>query len=241
MDPGMLPACRECRKQQTVGIAARKGMDMIRIVPIQEYFDSNCYFYIDDISRCGFLIDPGAEPEKLLDLVRREEWRIEKILITHGHIDHIGAVNAVLREIPVPVYAHRMAEYFMQDEELNLSSVFGPPIHIEGLRYLEDGDEICLDSDPSFSLKVIYAPGHTVDSIVLYSEKDRAAFVGDSIYKGCIGDYQYPGGDYELLLKNVKEKILTLPDDTVLYSGHSDPTTVGEEKPLYRSFYRSRL
>ena len=180
MDPGMLPACRECRKQQTVGIAARKGMDMIRIVPIQEYFDSNCYFYIDDISRCGFLIDPGAEPEKLLDLVRREEWRIEKILITHGHIDHIGAVNAVLREIPVPVYAHRMAEYFMQDEELNLSSVFGPPIHIEGLRYLEDGDEICLDSDPSFSLKVIYAPGHTVDSIVLYSEKDRAAFVGDT-------------------------------------------------------------
>ena len=106
----------------------------------------------------------------------------------------------------------------MQDEELNLSSVFGPPIHIEGLRYLEDGDEICLDSDPSFSLKVIYAPGHTVDSIVLYSERDRAAFVGDSIYKGCIGDYQYPGGDYELLLKNVKEKILTLPDDTVLYT-----------------------
>lgn len=73
----------------------------------------------------------------------------------------------------------------------------------------------------------------TIWFLYFYSEKDQIAFVGDSIYRGCIGDYQYPGGDYDLLLKNVKEKILTLPEQTALYSGHSEPTTVGEEKPSY--------
>ena len=206
---------------------------MIQCIPIQEFFDSNCYFYIDDRTKHGFLIDPGAEPEKLLSVIRRNGWIIEKILLTHGHIDHIGAVNAIREEIDLPVYAHRKCEEFMMDEELNLSSIFGPPIQIENIRYLDDGDVIGLEADPSFQLKIIYAPGHTVDSVVFYSEKDQIAFVGDSIYRGCLGDYQYPGGDYHLLLKNVKERILTLPDETVLYSGHSEPTTVGEEKPSY--------
>ncbi len=206
---------------------------MIQSVLIREYFESYCYFYIDDNTKHGFLIDPGAEPEKLLSIIRRNGWIIEKILVTHGHIDHIGGVNTILKEMDLPVFAHRKCDEFMMDEELNLSSIFGPPIHIEGIRYLDDGDEIYLDADPSFHLKVIYAPGHTVDSIVFYSERDDVAFVGDSIYKGCLGDYQYPGGDYDLLLKNVKEKILTLPEQTVLYSGHSEPTTIGVEKPLY--------
>ena len=206
---------------------------MIQSVLIQEFFDSYCYFYIDDYTKHGFLIDPGAEPEKLLSMIRRNGWIIEKILLTHGHIDHIGGVNTILKEMDLPVYAHRKSKEFMMDEELNLSSIFGPPIRIKGIRYLDDGDEIVLKADPSFQLKVIYAPGHTVDSIVFYSARDDIAFVGDSIYKGCLGDYQYPGGDYDLLLRNVKEKILTLPEQTVLYSGHSEPTTVGAEKPLY--------
>ena len=209
---------------------------MIRGIQVQQFFDSFCYFYIDDATKHGFLIDPGAEPQKLLKLIDRQEWTIEKILITHGHIDHTGAVNTILEHFDIPVYAHRMTESFMMDRELNLSEFFGPPIHIENLQCLDDGDIISLEADPAFSLKVIYVPGHTVDSIVLYSEKDNAAFVGDSIYRGCLGDYQYPGGDYKLLLKNVKEKILTLPGQTVLYSGHSEPTTVALERPLY--FYQ---
>ena len=208
---------------------------MIQCIQVQEFFDSNCYFYIDDDTAHGFLIDPGAEPEKLLNVIRREGWMIEKILLTHGHIDHVGAVNAILKEIELPVYAHRETDEFMMDKDLNLSVFFGPPIHIDHIHILDDGDEIPLEANPSVCLKVIYAPGHTVDSIVFYSARDHLAFVGDSIYKGCLGDYQYPGGDYDLLLKNVREKILTLPDQTVLYSGHSDPTTVGAEKPLYFS------
>ena len=120
---------------------------MIQCVPIYEFFDSNCYFYIDDDTNHGFLIDPGAEPDKLLALILRKGWVIEKILLTHGHIDHIGGVNDIRKVYELPVYAHRKCTEFMMDEELNLSSIFGPPIQIEGIQYLDDGDEVCLDTN----------------------------------------------------------------------------------------------
>ena len=85
-------------------------------------------------------------------------------------------------------------------------------------------------ADPEFSLKTIYTPGHTTDSVIFYSEKDHAAFVGDTIFKGSSGNWQYPGGDLRKLQHSIIKRIFTLPDETVLLSGHSDQTTVGTEK-----------
>lgn len=206
---------------------------MVKGVLVQDYFDSYCYFFIDETTKHGFLIDPGAEPDKLLAVIREEGWTIEKILLTHGHIDHIGGVSVIRAELNVPVYAHPETASFVLDEEVNLSDIYGQPPEIGEILCPENGDVIALEANPDFSLKVIYTPGHTVDSMVFYSEREATAFVGDSIYKGSLGDYLYPGGNFELLLRTVKRKILTLPDETVLYSGHSEPTTVGAEKPLY--------
>ena len=100
--------------------------------------------------------------------------------------------------------------------------------------YLDDGDVVSLNDDPDFALKVIYVPGHTTDSVLFYSEADHVAFVGDTIFKGSIGNYQYPGGNADDLQRSIIRQIFTLPDQTILCSGHSEQTTVGAEKQRYR-------
>lgn len=206
---------------------------MIIEVPVKGYFEENCFFYIDDKTRHGFIIDPGAQAEKLLDIIEKNGWEIEKILLTHGHFDHTGAVNDLRRVLNLPVLAYRTANDYLLDAEKNLSAFCGPPITVRDVTYIDDGDNITLKVNPSFSLHVIHTPGHTTDSIVFYSAKDQVAFVGDTIFKGSIGNYQYPGGNVIDLQHSILKKIFTLPDETVLCSGHSGKTTVGIEKQRY--------
>ena len=96
---------------------------MVRCVPVKGYFEENCFFYIDDESRHGFLIDPGAEAGRLLSLIRREGWVIEKLLLTHGHFDHTGAVNELREALGIPAYAHETAEQYLLDARMNLSAI----------------------------------------------------------------------------------------------------------------------
>jgi len=206
---------------------------MIAQVPVIAHFVENCFFYIDDTSKHGFIIDPGAQAEKLLGMIREKGWIIEKILLTHGHFDHIGAVNEIRSALQIPVLAYKSDNDYLRDPEWNLSPSFGLSIIIENTESIEDGQIIRLDSDPAFSLKVIYTPGHTTDSVIYYSERDRAAFVGDTIFKDSIGNYQLPGGNFAAIQKSIMERVFTLPDDTILYSGHTEQTTVGTEKRRY--------
>ncbi len=206
---------------------------MIAEVPVKGYFEENCFFYIDDATRHGFIIDPGAQAQELLTLIRENGWVVEKILLTHGHFDHIGAVDKLQSALQIPVLAYKTADDYLLDANRNLSALCGPSILVHGAERVNDGDLLCLSSDPSYSLCVIYTPGHTTDSVVYYSEKDRIAFVGDTIFKGNIGNYQYPGGNLIDLRRSIIERIFTLPDDTVLFSGHSEQTTVGTEKRRY--------
>jgi len=206
---------------------------MIAQVPVIAHFVENCFFYVDDTSKHGFIIDPGAQAEKLLGMIREKGWIIEKILLTHGHFDHIGAVNEIRSALQIPVLAYKSDNDYLRDPEWNLSPSFGLSIIIENTESIEDGQIIRLDSNPAFSLKVIYTPGHTTDSVIYYSERDRAAFVGDTIFKDSIGNYQLPGGNFAAIQKSIMERVFTLPDDTVLYSGHTEQTTVGTEKRRY--------
>ena len=206
---------------------------MVRCVPVKGYFEENCFFYIDDATRHGFVIDPGAEADRLLGILRREGWAIESILLTHGHFDHTGAVNELRESLQVPVYAHEDADRYLLDPRMNLSAFCVGSWTVQNVSYLRNGDKISISSDPSFSLSVIHTPGHTTDSVVYYSEKDHVAFVGDTIFKGSIGNFQYPGGNRQALVESITEKILTLPGDTILYSGHSEETTVAAEQRRY--------
>lgn len=202
---------------------------IVKQVALTDVLVTNAYFYIDETTQHGFLIDPSAEAEKLLAMIDDNNWTIEKILLTHGHFDHIGAVEKIHRERNIPYFAHPKAKAYLTDGDMNLSTYFDKPIVLNNTQYFADND-ITLSVNPNVKLEIIYTPGHTQDAVAYYDATQHIAFVGDTIFKNSIGATHFPGGDMPQLLQSIKQKILTLPDDTILYSGHSEPTTVAHEK-----------
>ena len=176
------------------------------------------------------MIDPGAEASKLLKIIKEKNFTIEKILLTHGHFDHIGAVNELQNALNIPVCMQKNGRDYTQNIKWNLSDQFGLDIILDKVDYLEDYSDITLKANPEFKLQLIPLSGHTTDGAVYYSAKDGVAFVGDSIFKDSFGRTDFYGGDYKTLIDNIINKIFTLPEDTILLSRHSDPTTVKAEK-----------
>lgn len=205
-------------------------------VPVQGVFTTNAYFYIDEESRHGFLIDPGAQGKDLARIIQHQGWTIEKILLTHGHFDHTGGIQDLKKYYDIPVYCHTKGRQYLLDPVLNLSRANGPDILIKPDATFQEGDILSLQANPSCQLRVRYTPGHTQDSVVFYAADSHTAFVGDTIFKGEPGLTIFPTGDPQRLLASILRKVLTLPEDTILLSGHSQPTTVQQEKlhyPIY--------
>ena len=203
---------------------------MIKKLEVTGVFTVNSYFLIDTETNHGFLIDPGAEANKLLNYIKVNNLIIEKILITHGHFDHIGAVKEISEALNIPVYIHKQGKKYIQNPIWNLSASCGENITIEATNYIENNDLIKLEANPNIVLRAIHVAGHTLDGMVFYSENEKAAFVGDNIFFGKIGRSDFYGGDLVTLFTDVKNKILTLAEDTVLYLGHGEPTTVRNVK-----------
>lgn len=206
---------------------------MIERVVVTDIFAENAYFYIDPQTRQGFLIDPGAESERLYDMILRNNLDIQAILLTHGHFDHTGAVDDLHHRLGLPYYISRPGKEYLLNPQLNLSEECGRYSVLKDAVYFDDGATFTLPGNPAFGLRAIATPGHTPDSVTYYSLGDKAAFVGDTIFRGSAGTTQFPGGNQRDLYNSIMNKILTLPDDTTLYSGHTPPTTVGWEKPNY--------
>ena len=205
---------------------------MIRELTVQGVFAENCYFYIDDATKSGFIIDPGAQAGLIYDTVIRNGWTIEKILLTHGHFDHLGAAEILREKLVAPIYVYPSDAKYLTDPYLNLSGNSGRPVTVAHYEELYDGEIIRLKAHSAFYLKVIHTPGHTPGSVTYYSPDDNAAFVGDTLYEHGPGLTNFPGGNRRELEDSIVNKILTLPDDTVLLSGHSSPITVREERRL---------
>ncbi|MDE6273369.1 MAG: MBL fold metallo-hydrolase [Muribaculaceae bacterium] len=205
---------------------------MIRELQVQGVFAENTYFYIDQHSRSGFLIDPGAQAGLIYDVIARNGWQIEKILLTHGHFDHMGAAEILREKLVAPIYIYSSDTRYLNDPYLNLSGNSGQPITIPHYEELYDGELIRLKANSGFYLKVIHTPGHTPGSVTFYSPEERAAFVGDTLYQHGPGLTNFPGGNRQELKNSIVNKILTLPEDTILLSGHSSPITVEREREL---------
>ncbi|MBQ9271782.1 MAG: MBL fold metallo-hydrolase [Alphaproteobacteria bacterium] len=206
---------------------------IIRQVPVEGIITTNAYFYIDEVTKHGFLLDAGAEAEKLLQIVADNHWTIEKILLTHGHFDHIGAVAEISSILKIPYFAHKQSRKYLSDPQYNLSEYFGSPIILNNFQPLDDNAVTSLEVNSDIKLQLIHTPGHTQDSSIFYDTANHLAFVGDTIFKNSRGRTDIPGGNDTQLLQNITNKILTLPDDTILYSGHTEPTTVKAEKRHY--------
>lgn len=205
---------------------------MIRELQVTDVFTTNCYFYIDAHTGAGFIIDPGAQAGLIYDTVKRQGWHIEKIILTHGHSDHIEAAELLREKLGAPIYIYPLDAPYLTDPRLNLSANYGRPVTVLHYEELHDGEIIRLKHNSGFYLKVLHTPGHTPGSVTYWSPEESAAFVGDLLYQHRPGLTNFPGGNREVLEDSIIKKIFTLPENTILLSGHSSPITVSEEKQL---------
>ena len=186
------------------------------------------------------VIDPGAGTTSLLAAVEEEGLELEAVLLTHSHIDHIEGVAEVVERFEAPVYLHPDARG-MYDGVAHQAAMFGmqmvPPPPPD--RELAHGQTLEL---AGARFEVRDASGHAPGHVILYVADAAVAFVGDVVFQGSIGRTDLPGGDFQQLMRSIREQVLTLPDDTVLYPGHGPETTVGHERvanpflvPQYRT------
>lgn len=211
------------------------------IQPVVNIFQTNAYFFIDEKTKHGFLIDPGVQGELLLKLIDEKGWEIEKVLLTHGHFDHSYQAAKVADTLHIPVVVNEHAKDFMANDDLNLAHKYHQHVAWPKNVIFTKEDELIWSNDKSFNLQAIYTPGHTPDSQIFYSKENNLAIVGDMVYDNNIGLTIFPKGDKELLLKSIKEKICALPDTTYLLSGHNSPMIVGQLKQILASDYGIRI
>ncbi len=188
----------------------------------------NCYIIGDEKTREAAIIDPGGNARDILDTLRREQLKTIAIVNTHAHFDHVIALNEVRAQTHAPFYLHTDEAKVLAGAQFG-ASMFGfamsQPAPAEHL--LKDGDEVKIGS---LSLRVFHTPGHTPGGICLLC--DGHVFVGDTLFQGSIGRTDLPGGDYGMLMGSIRDKLLTLSNETTVHPGHGDSTTIGEERQL---------
>jgi glyoxylase-like metal-dependent hydrolase (beta-lactamase superfamily II) len=194
---------------------------------------SNCYIVWDNNIKKGLIIDPGDDSDKILKTINKLEVGIEYIIATHGHFDHVGAVASLKKELNIKFIAHKNDFFFIEDSE-NAARRWGfeiqkPP---KPDNFIEDGDIIQIGS---LNFEVLHTPGHSPGGISLF--QNGMVFCGDTLFQGSIGRTDFRKGSLEELIKSIKTRLYTLPDDTIVYSGHGPITTIGAEK-RYNPFVR---
>jgi hydroxyacylglutathione hydrolase len=193
-------------------------------------FDENSYV----VWRAGrsdvLVIDPGLEPELILDFLRERGFTPAAILNTHGHADHIGGNRALKETFPdAPLLIGANEARLLTDANANLSAPFGMPVTSPPAdRLLREGDVV---EEAGIRLEVLDLPGHSPGHVVfLYRDAPNVVFGGDVLFRGSIGRYDFPGSSGTQLLEGIRTKLYSLPGDTVVYPGHGPVTTVGHEK-----------
>lgn len=186
----------------------------------------NCYILADERSGEAVVIDPGDDAEKILKVVRDENLKVRYIINTHAHFDHVGANARIKQETGARILMHE-ADSFMLADAVDQAAFFGSRISAPPAPdgYVNDGDVISVGE---VELKVLHIPGHSRGGICLLA--DGMVFTGDSLFAGSIGRTDFEGGDLMTLIGSIRKKLLTLPDDTVVFPGHGPETTIGAEK-----------
>jgi len=198
--------------------------DKIEVGPLMV----NCYLIGCEETKIGAVVDPGEESERILDMAESHDVKIEQIIITHGHSDHISAVSEMKDATGADIYIHRNDAGMLTDPAKNLSLYYSVPITVPAAdRFLEEGQAHKVGT---IEFQIFHVPGHSAGSVCLYN--DGFAIVGDTVFYGSIGRTDFPGGSFELLTRNIREKLFTLPDSTILFPGHGPQTTVGQEKQI---------
>ena len=199
-------------------------LEMLTVGPFQE----NCYIIGDEDSGVGAVVDPGDEAARIAVAVEQTNLEVGSIIVTHAHIDHVGAVAALVDEYTCPVLMHAGAEPMLKQlpiQAMMMGLKFGkvPAVdrHIDDEEVLEVG---------GLRLRSLYTPGHAPGHLAFYVEEQGLVLSGDALFAGSVGRVDLLGGSMEVLMRSIEERLRTLPDETTVYPGHGPQTEIGNER-----------
>jgi len=193
-------------------------------------YETNCYVLRKtEVAKDCLIIDTGLESGKLLDFLGDNKLKPTTLVLTHGHVDHIAGLPTLRRNWPeIKVYIHKLDAEILTDPNCNLSIMTSRPFTAGSVDFTIDEPDII--EQAGIELTVLHTPGHTPGGISLYSDEQGIVFVGDTLFAGSVGRTDFPGSDTSRLINSIKEKLLTLPDKTVVCPGHGPRTTIAREK-----------
>jgi hydroxyacylglutathione hydrolase len=200
----------------------------IGIIPVT-LFQQNCSLVWNEETKQGVIIDPGGDLPRIRDAIAKSGVKLEKILLTHGHIDHAGGAAELASELAIPVEGPHRADAFLLERLPEAGKAYGitDARRLEPDRWLDEGDTVTIGGT---AFDVLHCPGHSPGSVVFVAPELKLAIVGDVLFKGSVGRSDIPGGDHATLIASIKEKLLPLGDDMGFLCGHGPGGNVGEER-----------
>ena len=198
------------------------------IVPVTP-FQQNCSIAMCEETQRAAVVDPGGDLDKIEAAIAKLGVQVEKILLTHGHIDHCGGAAALSQRLAVPIEGPQRQDLFWISQLGTQSQRFGFD-HVQVFepdRWLEDGDRVSVGAS---QLEVLYCPGHTPGHVVFFSRPDAIALVGDVLFQGSIGRTDFPRGDHATLIRSISTQLWPLGDDVSFVPGHGPASTFGHER-----------
>ncbi len=192
-------------------------------------FQQNCSLVWCAATQRGALIDPGGEADRLLDLARAQGVQLDYVLLTHGHLDHVGAAMEISQRLSIPVIGPHAEDAFWLEMLPQQATQFGfPPAQaFTPDRWLNDGETVSIGEQV---LEVIHCPGHTPGHVVFFNRAERIAFVGDVLFAGSIGRTDFPRGNHAQLIDAIQRKLFPLGDDIAFVPGHGPDSNFGRER-----------
>lgn len=193
---------------------------------------TNCYLLINEETKELVIVDPATCPDYLVSHVKSNGYAPKAIFLTHGHFDHVMGIDDWVKEFHIPVYLHEEEKQILENPELNLSSMFGTSYDYNDGKCLKDKDVLEV---AGLTFKIIHTPGHTSGGCCYYEEAAGVLISGDTLFCQSVGRSDFPTGSMATLARSIKEKLFCLPDETMVYPGHNEQTSIGDEK-MYNPF-----
>lgn len=198
------------------------------VIPVTP-FEQNCTLLWCEKTRRGAVVDPGGDISRILAAIAEEGVTVDKLLVTHGHIDHAGGAVELAEKLNVPIEGPHADDAFLLDELPRQAQRYGFPLaaFFTPSRWLKDGDSVQIGEE---KLVVLHTPGHTPGHVVFFAPAANLALVGDVLFRGSIGRTDFPRGDFSTLISSIREKLFPLGDDVAFISGHGPMSTFGNER-----------